>query len=110
MNSPRCAGLPVIALAALLTIGAARGSDQLRFSPSRKVAFQSVSLLVIGGYLGAMFLVAQWLSFAGGDFAKLMQFGFSDHRHGRRRLAAALAPPARLDAGDAGQAPVPTPL
>ena len=69
-------GLPVIALAVLLTIGAARGSDQLRFSPSRKIAFQSVSLLVIGGYLAAMYAIARWLAFAGGNFAQLMQFSF----------------------------------
>lgn len=69
-------GLSVVALAVLLTVGAARGSDQLRFSPSRKVAFQSISLLVIGGYFAAMFVINEWLAVAGGDFAKLMQFGF----------------------------------
>ncbi len=69
-------GLPVIALAVLLTVGAARGSDQLRFSPSRKVAFQSVSLLVIGGYFAAMYAISAWLALAGGNFAQLMQFSF----------------------------------
>jgi putative PEP-CTERM system histidine kinase len=69
-------GLPVIALALLLTFGAARGSEQLRFSPSRKVAFQSVSLLVIGGYFAAMFTISEWLVIFGGNFAQLMQFSF----------------------------------
>ena len=69
-------GLPLIALAVLLTFGAARGSEQLRFSPSRKVAFQSVSLLVIGGYFAAMFTISEWLAIAGGNFAQLMQFSF----------------------------------
>ncbi len=69
-------GLSVIALAVLLTVGAALRSDQLRFSPSRKVAFQSVSLLVIGGYFAAMFVINEWLVVGGGDFANLMQFGF----------------------------------
>ena len=69
-------GLPVIALAVLLAFGASRGSEQLRFSPSRKVAFQSISLLVIGGYFAAMFTISEWLAIAGGNFAQLMQFSF----------------------------------
>jgi putative PEP-CTERM system histidine kinase len=86
-------GISIVALAILLTCGAARGSNQLRFSPSRKVAFQSFSLLVIGGYLAAMFAVAQWLSFAGGDLARLMQFGFVT---AATVAAAALLPSRRL--------------
>ncbi len=69
-------GLAIVALAVFFAIGAARGSDQLRFRPSRKVAFQSVSLLVIGTYFSAMYAIAHWLTYAGGDFARLMEFGF----------------------------------
>lgn len=69
-------GVAVIALAVLMTIGAARGSEQLRFRPSRKVTFQSASLLVIAAYFASMFGIAQWLDYAGGDFARLVQSGF----------------------------------
>jgi putative PEP-CTERM system histidine kinase len=69
-------GLAVVALAVLVIIGAARGSEQLRFRPSRKVTFQTASLLVIAAYFAAMFSITQWLDYAGGDFARLMQFGF----------------------------------
>ena len=69
-------GLAAIALAGLLSAGASKGRDALRFSPSRAVTFQTVSLLVIGGYLLAMVAIAQWLSLAGGNFAHLMQVGF----------------------------------
>ncbi len=69
-------GLAVIALAILIAIGAAQGSEQLRFRPSRRVAFQSASLIVIGFYLAGMYAVATWLNYAGGDFARLMEIGF----------------------------------
>jgi hypothetical protein len=38
----------------LLAFGAARAQSSLRFSPSRTIAFQSLSLLVIGGYMIVM--------------------------------------------------------
>ena len=66
-------GLPV---AVLMTIGHAQRSDSFRFRPSRTVAFQSISLLLIGGYLAAMVALAQWLALAGSDYAALLQFGF----------------------------------
>ena len=69
-------GFSIISLAVLMVLGAARGSEQLRFRPSRKVTFQSASLLVIGGYFAAMYAIAHWLSFVGGNFARLMEFGF----------------------------------
>ena len=69
-------GLLGVAVAALLAIGARGESDALRFRPSRSMAFQSASLLVIGGYLVAMVALAQWLAFAGGDFAALLQIAF----------------------------------
>ncbi|MDE2303456.1 MAG: PEP-CTERM system histidine kinase PrsK [Sphingomonadales bacterium] len=69
-------GFVVVAFAGLLAFGAGRGREELRFQPSRTVAFQSVSLLLIGAYLLAMVGVAQWLSFAGGGFARWLQVGF----------------------------------
>ncbi|MCB2075158.1 MAG: PEP-CTERM system histidine kinase PrsK [Novosphingobium sp.] len=69
-------GLAVVVLACLLVIGAAKDRDELRFRPSRTVAFQTFSLLIIGAYLIAMVAIAQWLSFAGGNFARLMELGF----------------------------------
>lgn len=69
-------GLLPVAAVALLGIGAGPGSEALRFRPSRTVAFQSVSLMLIGGYLVVMVGIAQWLSYAGGNFAQFMQLGF----------------------------------
>jgi putative PEP-CTERM system histidine kinase len=69
-------GLAVLLLAGLLALGGARSRDSLRLRPSRAVAFQTFSLLVIGSYLVAMVAIAQWLSFAGGDFARLMELAF----------------------------------
>jgi putative PEP-CTERM system histidine kinase len=69
-------GFSIISLAVLMVLGAARGSEHLRFRPSRKVTFQTASLLVIGGYFAAMYAIAHWLSYASGDFAWLMEFGF----------------------------------
>jgi putative PEP-CTERM system histidine kinase len=69
-------GLVASGMAVALALGAGRGSEELRFRPSRAVAFQSVSLLLIGGYLVAMVGIAQWLSYVGGDFATFMQLAF----------------------------------
>ena len=65
-----------IAVAGLLAFGARSGSEALRFRPSRAVAFQSASLLLIGGYLIGMVAVAQSLAYAGGDFAQWTQLAF----------------------------------
>lgn len=69
-------GLSIMALAVLLVTGAARNREVLRFRPSRAVAFQTVSLMLIGVYLFIMFTGARWLSYVGGDFARLMELGF----------------------------------
>ena len=69
-------GLVALGMAASLALGAGRGSAELRFRPSRAVAFRSVSLLLIGGYLVGMVGIAQWLSYAGGDIAALLQIAF----------------------------------
>jgi putative PEP-CTERM system histidine kinase len=69
-------GLIVIVMAALMALGGAKGQENLHFRPSRTVTFQSVSLIVIGGYLTAMVAGAQWLAYTGGNFAQLMQLSF----------------------------------
>ncbi len=69
-------GMVAIATAGLLVFGIAKGSEALRFQPSRVVTFQSVSLMVIGAYLLAMVAISRWLAIASGDFARLLQFGF----------------------------------
>lgn len=69
-------GLLDVVFAGILALGGAKGREQLRLMPSRAVTFRSFSLLVIGCYFVAMIGIAQWLSYAGGDFARWWQFGF----------------------------------
>ena len=69
-------GVATLALVACLTIAASRKRDDLRLRPSRAVTFQTFSLIVIGVYLVAMVAVAQWLSYVGGDFARLIELAF----------------------------------
>lgn len=66
-------GLLGIPIAGLLVMGAGERSEKLRFGPSRAATFQSLSLLLIGGYLIAMVITAQGLAFAGRDYATLLQ-------------------------------------
>ncbi|WEK47161.1 MAG: PEP-CTERM system histidine kinase PrsK [Candidatus Andeanibacterium colombiense] len=68
--------LVMIVMAILLAIGTAQADGELRLRASRSVAFQSFSLLLIGGYLVGMVLVAQGLAYVGSDFARLLQLGF----------------------------------
>ncbi|MEW9855465.1 XrtA/PEP-CTERM system histidine kinase PrsK [Novosphingobium sp. M1R2S20] len=69
-------GLATVALVSFLAIGASQGRDVLRLRPSREATFQTFSLLLIGSYLVAMVLLAQWLSFFGGDFERLINLAF----------------------------------
>lgn len=69
-------GLSAVALSACIVIGGAGNREDLRLRPSRAVTFQTFSLLVIGVYLVAMVAVAQWLSYAGGNFARLVELAF----------------------------------
>ena len=69
-------GAAMLLVVSLLAIGVLRHDGNLRFRPSRSLAFQSFSLLVIGAYLLVMALVAQGLAYAGGEFARLVQAGF----------------------------------
>jgi len=69
-------GLIAVAMALLLALGANTRAADLRLVPSRTVAFQSLSLLVIGAYLLAMFLFAQSVTVIGGGLGRLTQVGF----------------------------------
>ncbi|MBX9885516.1 MAG: PEP-CTERM system histidine kinase PrsK [Novosphingobium sp.] len=70
-------GLVQIAAILLVAVGAMRTGSALRFSPSRSVAFQSLSLLVIGGYLILMVAAAQSVAWLGGNVSQLAQLGFA---------------------------------
>ncbi len=69
-------GLAAVGVAILLALGVARDSAELRFRPSRAVAFQTFSLLVIGAYLLIMVAVSRWLALSGGNSARAVQVGF----------------------------------
>ena len=68
-------GIPQMVAAILLGFSALRGPTELRLRPSRAVAFQTVSLIVIGSYFLLMFGMAEWLAYAGGDIARLVEIG-----------------------------------
>ncbi len=62
----------------LVMIGlAARSGSSLRLSPSRTVAFQSLTLLIIGAYMIVMVGAAQSVAWAGGNTSELVQLGFA---------------------------------
>lgn len=69
-------GALAIPVAAMLTFGGAGTADAPRLRPSRTVAFQTMSLILIGGYLVTIVALAQWLSFAGIVNSTLLQFAF----------------------------------
>ena len=69
-------GLVVLVMSGLFALGGMREATKLSFHPSRSVAFQSFSLLVIGAYLIGMVLLAQALAYTGNDFARLLQVAF----------------------------------
>lgn len=69
-------GLVAAIVGALFAIGANARAADLRIVPSRTVAFQSLSLLLIGGYFAAITLFAQSISFFGEGLARLTQVGF----------------------------------
>lgn len=69
-------GIILIGAVCTLLPGMTFRRAELRFSPSRAVAFEFASLLGIGLYLIGMILLGKWLSYVGGEFARLFQFGF----------------------------------
>ena len=70
-------GLAQVLAILLLATSVLRSSSALRFSPSRALAFQSFSLLVIGVYLIVMVGAAQSMAWLGGDVSQLAQLGFA---------------------------------
>ncbi|MCL4672990.1 MAG: PEP-CTERM system histidine kinase PrsK [Sphingomonadaceae bacterium] len=69
-------GLVILASVACLAIAFSPARARSGLKPSRAVAFQGLSLLVIGAYLLVMIGFAQWLDVLGGDFGRLAQVGF----------------------------------
>lgn len=63
-------------MAVILAVGANATSAKLQFRPSRAVTFQTLSLMVIFFYLGAMVLVTRGLAVVGGDIARAGQVVF----------------------------------
>jgi putative PEP-CTERM system histidine kinase len=70
-------GLAALAIGVLIGLGLRRGSETLRFSPSRAVMFQSASLMIIGVYLVFMVAIARWLAWAGQELAAELQLAFA---------------------------------
>ena len=68
-------GIVLVPVAVMLAIARTRGAE-LRIRPSRAMAFQSLSLLVIGGYLVIMVAAAQSLAWLGDTTPPLAQVGF----------------------------------
>ena len=68
-------GIVLIPVAVMLAVARTR-SAQRRIRPSRAMAFQSLSLLVIGGYLVTMVGAAQLLAWLGNTAPPLAQVGF----------------------------------
>ncbi|MEM6476866.1 MAG: PEP-CTERM system histidine kinase PrsK, partial [Pseudomonadota bacterium] len=60
----------------LMAFSANQRTAGLQFSPSRKVTFQTLSLLIIGSYLLVMVLVTRSLALIGGDIARTSQIVF----------------------------------
>lgn len=67
--------LGTVLLSCLIAIGASQARGGLRFRPSRAVP-DVLAVLVIGLYLVGMVTIAQWLSLAGNDFARLIELSF----------------------------------
>ncbi|MGI8942880.1 MAG: XrtA/PEP-CTERM system histidine kinase PrsK [Qipengyuania sp.] len=68
--------LVTAAVAAPLAMGFSRTGVDLRFRPSRAVTFQSLSLVLIGAYLFAVFFTSQIAASGAGDLARVVQVAF----------------------------------
>ncbi|MGX7895419.1 XrtA/PEP-CTERM system histidine kinase PrsK [Tsuneonella sp. HG222] len=68
--------LAPLVMAALFALGAMSRERPMAFSPSRSVAFQSFSLLVILGYFALLVAAFQGIAAAGGDSLGLVQMAF----------------------------------
>jgi putative PEP-CTERM system histidine kinase len=86
-------GVALVAFANLLAIGVVRQGSNQRLSPSRAVAFQSLSLLVIGIYLVVMVGASRSLAWLGAGPAHFVQLAFA---LGSTALCIAFLPSSRL--------------
>lgn len=68
-------GPAIACLAPILALASVRNSDW-NLKLSRSVAFRSLSLVAIGGYLVMMVVIATALQIIGGDYARLAQISF----------------------------------
>ena len=68
-------GIVLVPVAVMLAIARTRNAE-LRIRPSRAMAFQSLSLLIIGAYLVIMVAAAQSLAWLGDSTPPLAQVGF----------------------------------
>lgn len=69
-------GLFAGVMAGLFALGMNAAGPRVQFSPSRAVAFRTLSLLLIGGYFALMVLVTKSLALIGGDIARASQIMF----------------------------------
>jgi putative PEP-CTERM system histidine kinase len=68
-------GPAIACIAPILALASVRNSDW-NLKLSRSVAFRSLSLVAIGGYLLMMVVIATALQIIGGDYARLAQISF----------------------------------
>jgi len=68
-------GPAMACIAPILAMASVRNSDW-KLKLSRSVAFRSLSLVAIGGYLLLMIVIATLLQIIGGDYARLAQISF----------------------------------
>lgn len=69
-------GIVFAVLGVLVATGASRTGENLMLRPSRKVTFQTLSLLLIGGYLAVMVLISESIALQQGDLARFTQVAF----------------------------------
>lgn len=69
-------GVVFSAVGVLAAIGASHAGGRLMLRPSRKVTFQTLSLLVIGGYLAIMWTISESIAIQRGDLARFTQVAF----------------------------------
>ena len=69
-------GLLAGAMAVIFALGMNAAEPRVQFSPSRAVTFRTLSLLLIGGYIAGMVLIAKSLALLGGDVARASQAVF----------------------------------
>lgn len=69
-------GIVFMALGPLIAFGASHAGGKLLLRPSRKVTFQTLSLLLIAGYLAIMWTISESIAMQRGDLARFTQVAF----------------------------------